>query len=94
MDKEQVQKIAGLARIELSGEDREKYTGQLGRIIVYIDQLKELDTENIRSMAQPLIDRLTMAEDKAQEFENIRGITGIAPDFRNSFFKVKKVIEA
>ncbi len=42
---EDVRKIANLARLRLSPDDEQKFTGQLGRIVDYIDQLRDYETE-------------------------------------------------
>lgn len=44
LTKEEVQKIAELARIELKEEDAEKYRGQLSGILEYVNKLQEVDT--------------------------------------------------
>ena len=42
-----VEYVARLARLKLSGEEKEKFTGQLESILSYIDKLNTLDTKNI-----------------------------------------------
>lgn len=93
MDKKQVEKIAVLARLRLTQQEKEKYTGQLERILDYVDQLQELDTENITPFTQPLIDALPLAEDKHKEFKDSDALINNAPDSKDRFFRVKKVIE-
>ncbi|HXG65744.1 MAG TPA: Asp-tRNA(Asn)/Glu-tRNA(Gln) amidotransferase subunit GatC, partial [Blastocatellia bacterium] len=46
-----VEKIAALARLELTGEEVESFTGQLGAILEYIDKLNELDTTDVAPMS-------------------------------------------
>ncbi|MFC2061847.1 Asp-tRNA(Asn)/Glu-tRNA(Gln) amidotransferase subunit GatC [Elusimicrobiota bacterium] len=96
MDKKQVEKVASLARLEFSKEEMEKISGQLINILDYIDQLKELDTSDTEPMGQPLGDlmkKLRLAEDSQSPFANTEKLTRIAPDFKDGFYKVKKVIE-
>lgn len=45
-----VDEIATLARLKISDQLAEKMTGQLGSILDYIDQLKEIDTANVEPM--------------------------------------------
>lgn len=52
LTKEQVQKIAQLARLELTDEEMEKYAGQLTDILNYVDMLQELDTSSVRETSQ------------------------------------------
>ncbi len=44
---EEVQYVARLARLQLSETEAEAMTGQLDRILSYIDKLNELDTSAI-----------------------------------------------
>ena len=88
-----VEYVANLAKLELSQKERIKFQKELDNIIKYIDQLNELNTENIpiTSHVIPLAnvfreDRIlpSLAQDKA--------LTN-APQKKNGFFKVPKVIE-
>ncbi len=54
MDIEEVKKVARLARLELSETDPAKMAAQLTAILSYVDQLKELNTDNVEPMAHPL----------------------------------------
>lgn len=52
LTKEQVEKIAHLARLKLTEEEMERYTNQLTTILDYVDILKELDTTGIPETSQ------------------------------------------
>jgi aspartyl-tRNA(Asn)/glutamyl-tRNA(Gln) amidotransferase subunit C len=45
IDRTTVQKIAHLARLEITAAEEESLTAQLGGILDYFEQLSELDTE-------------------------------------------------
>ena len=49
-----VEKVALLARLRLSEEELDAMTGQLARILDYVAQLGQLDTENVEPLAHPL----------------------------------------
>lgn len=49
---DQVRHIAKLARLMLSDEEVAKYGSQLGKIIDYIDILKEVNTDGVEATAQ------------------------------------------
>lgn len=96
MDKKEVEKIAALARLEFSEHEKENIPDQLIKILDYIDQLKELDTSNVLPIGQPLgalMGELKMADDEIDEFKHTEKLTGIAPDFKDGFYRVKKIIE-
>ena len=52
LTKEQVQKIAQLARLQLTEEEIERYADQLTNILTYVDVLKELDTHSVAETSQ------------------------------------------
>ena len=49
--KEEVEKIATLANLELTPEEKESLAAQLSSIVTYIDKLNELDTVNVEPMS-------------------------------------------
>ena len=49
---EEVRYIANLARLNLSEEEIQKYSKQLSSILDYAEILKEVDTENVKPIAQ------------------------------------------
>ncbi|NOZ04549.1 MAG: Asp-tRNA(Asn)/Glu-tRNA(Gln) amidotransferase subunit GatC [FCB group bacterium] len=51
---QEVRKIARLARLALTDDELTQYTGQLNRILEYMDQLGELDTSDVEPMSHVL----------------------------------------
>ena len=62
----QVEKVALLARLELSDAELGKMTTQLAQIVEYIEILGELDTDQIPPMAHPLDLRNVFASDQVR----------------------------
>ncbi|MBC7853785.1 MAG: Asp-tRNA(Asn)/Glu-tRNA(Gln) amidotransferase subunit GatC [Pirellulaceae bacterium] len=54
-----VEKVSLLGRLRLSDAELDKMTEQMGRIVGYIEQLSELNTDNVQPMAH------------AQEMQNV-----------------------
>lgn len=52
LSKEQIEKIAQLARLKLTEEEMERYANQLTDILNYVDILKELDTTGVPETSQ------------------------------------------
>jgi len=50
----EVKKVAILARLELSPGDLALMADQLNKILGYVDQLNEVDTEGLEPLAHPL----------------------------------------
>ena len=52
ISKEQVEAVSKLARLELFGEELDKFKDQLSEILKYIDQLQEVNTRGVDTTAQ------------------------------------------
>jgi len=63
LSREDVEKVALLARLRLSDEEVATMTEQLGRIVEYVEQLNELNTEDVRPMAHAVELANVLAED-------------------------------
>ena len=51
LSRQDVEKVALLARLQLSEAELAVMTGQLAEIVAYVDQLAEVDTEGVEPMA-------------------------------------------
>lgn len=91
-----VEKIAELARLELTVEETESFTGQLSSILGHIDKLNELDTTDVA----PRLQSSTVGADA--EYANREDLMHPslgqrlaienAPDAEAGYFKVPRVI--
>ena len=52
LSKEEIEKLALLARLDLTEEEKEKFRLQLGSVLEYVSKLNELDTGSIGSIRQ------------------------------------------
>lgn len=86
-----VEHIAKLARLTLSEEEKCLYTEQLGRIIGYFDELKEVDTTGVEPMSHALPVVNVMREDAVVTPLGAEVLLKTAPDSEKSFFRVPKI---
>ena len=93
ISKEEVKETAELARLEFSDYELEKFTGQLGRILDYIEDLNELDTEKIEPTSHVLEISTPLREDEVNQLITVEEALKNAPDTNDDFFVVPKVIE-
>lgn len=94
IDREQVRKVAHLARLELPPEQEEQFTTQLGSIIDYFEQLSELDVTNVQPTTRAIdVSNVTRA-DELKPFSDREAIFKNAPDQEGDFFKVPKILSA
>lgn len=87
----EVEHVARLARLELSEDEKIKFSKQLGDILDYVNQLNEVNTENVEPMEHALPIYNVMREDEVK-VEFTRGeLLANAPEEENGFFRVPKI---
>ncbi len=88
-----VEYVAKLARLDVTNQEKEKFTAQLNDILLYIDKLNELDTTGVASMSHAIAVTNAFREDKVSESLGTERALANAPDTRGEFFRVPKVID-
>jgi aspartyl-tRNA(Asn)/glutamyl-tRNA(Gln) amidotransferase subunit C len=89
--KDTVRHIAKLARLSLTPEEEELYTEQLGNILQYFDELKEIDTTTLEPMSHALPIVNVMREDEIVPSPGHEAILAGAPDAERVFFRVPRL---
>lgn len=92
LTKDEIKKVAELARIELTEEEIERFTSQLGVVIDYVKELSEVNTEGIEEVSQVTGLVNVQRQDIPHKAENHAGIFANAPDMKDGYFKVKAVL--
>jgi aspartyl-tRNA(Asn)/glutamyl-tRNA(Gln) amidotransferase subunit C len=90
---EEVNKIAHLARLNLSPDDLERYAPQLSRILGFIEQMNEANTSHIDPLAHPLELSQRLRPDAITEQDLREKFQRIAPQTEAGLYLVPKVIE-
>ncbi|MCM8757953.1 MAG: Asp-tRNA(Asn)/Glu-tRNA(Gln) amidotransferase subunit GatC [Candidatus Omnitrophica bacterium] len=85
--------IANLARIELKEKELKIFVKQLKKIIDYINKLKELDVSDIPPSSHILKLKNVLREDNLKESLPIKEVLKNAPEKKENFFVVPKIIE-
>lgn len=93
MSREEVAKVALLARLRLSPEELETFTGQLNTIVDFVAQLQELDTADVEPLAHGVEVRNVFREDAVQEPLDREAALQNAPKRNAEFFLVPVVLE-
>ena len=89
--KKDVEHVAKLARLELTEEEKQKFTGQLGDVLKHVEMMNEVDTTNVEPMNHPIDFSNVMRADNPI-YENTREeLMQNAPDSEGDFFKVPKI---
>ncbi len=90
---EDVEYVAGLARLKLKEDEVETYTAQLQRILSYVEKLSELDTEGVNPTAYSVSTSTPMREDTVHESIDRDEALKNAPSTARGCFKVPRIIE-
>jgi aspartyl-tRNA(Asn)/glutamyl-tRNA(Gln) amidotransferase subunit C len=94
VDKSTVQRIASLARIRVPEEELETLAGELSQILDWVEQLEEVDTDGVTPMASSAEGmELRWRDDVVTDGDKADDVLANAPDTRNGYFVVPKVIE-
>jgi aspartyl-tRNA(Asn)/glutamyl-tRNA(Gln) amidotransferase subunit C len=91
--RDDVIKVAELARLKFGEEELEKFTEQLGNILKYIGKLNELDTKGVEPTSHVLDLATPLREDMVKEWITREDALQNAPQEEDGFFVVPQVIE-
>ena len=91
--KQEVEHIAKLARLELTGEEKDRYQAQLSQILDYAARLQEIDTEGIPPTASVLPVRSVLRPDETRPALSPEDVLRNAPKTEQQQFKVPPVLE-
>ena len=91
--RDQVSKVAELARLKLNNEQLDNHARQIEKILEYVNQLEKIDTTNVPCTTRAIEVINIVREDNKQKFENREEILNLAPSREEDFFKVPKIIK-
>lgn len=96
--KEEIERIAGLARIRLTDEEKEKLSGEVGEILTYVGKLNEVDTKGMEPTSQVTgLENILRKDDiktahEAGQFSD--ALLAQAPEREGNYVKVRGVMES
>ncbi len=93
IDKETARRAAHLARIAVAEEDLDHLAAELSNILGFMEQLAEVNVEGVEPMTSVTPMRLKRRADVVTDGNMQDKILSNAPDAREGFFAVPKVVE-
>ena len=93
INKEIVEYVAALSRLELSEQEEARVEKDMGRIIAYMDMLNQLDTEGIEPMSHAFPVRNVFREDELQPSADRETLLANAPKREAGSFLVPRTVE-
>lgn len=91
LTKEEVVKIAGLARIALTDSEVEKYQKDLSAVLDYVAELNEINIDGVEEVSQVTGLVNVQRVDVPVVSENRDAIVAEAPETKDGYYKVKAI---
>jgi aspartyl-tRNA(Asn)/glutamyl-tRNA(Gln) amidotransferase subunit C len=93
IDEETVDKIAHLARLQLTGDEKQEMIKDMNKILGFMDKLNEIDTTGVEPLIYMTDEVNTFREDVVkQEITHEQALLN-APKHDDNYFLVPKVID-
>ena len=92
MEIKDVEKLARLARIELTEIEKENFTKELESILKYVDQIREVDTKEAELSFGLIYNSYRQDENPRESNECAEPIRAQFPERDGDYLKVKKIL--
>ncbi|MFN4159763.1 MAG: Asp-tRNA(Asn)/Glu-tRNA(Gln) amidotransferase subunit GatC [Gemmobacter sp.] len=93
IDIDTARKVAHLARIRVAEEDLPRVAAELSGILGFMEELNAVDVEGVAPMTSVTPMRLRLREDAVTDGGYPARVLANAPEAREGFFAVPKVVE-
>ena len=90
--KEEVKKVANLARLELDEDEIYNHANQLEKILEYIKQLEKIDTDDVPCTTRAIEVSNVFRKDEKKKFDFTEELIELGPSREDKYFKVPKII--
>ena len=90
--KEEVKKVAHLARLELNENEISGHAEQLEKILEYIKQLEKIDTNNVPCTTRAIEVINVFRKDEKKNSDCNEELLELSPSREDNYFKVPKII--
>ena len=92
INKEEVKKVAHLARLELNEHEINNHAEQLEKILEYIKQLEKIDTDDVPPTTRAIEVINVFRKDEKKNSDCIEELLELSPSREDKFFKVPKIL--
>ena len=90
--RDEVKKVAHLARLELNEDEINNHAKQLEKILEYIKQLEKINTEDVPSTTRAIEVINVFRKDDKKNFTSNEELLELGPSREDMYFKVPKII--
>ena len=92
ISKEEVKKVAHLARLELNENEINNHAEQLEKILEYVKQLEKINTDDVSCTTRAIEVINVFRKDENNISESSDDLLDLAPSKEDKYFKVPKII--
>ncbi|OHD05403.1 MAG: hypothetical protein A2086_13665 [Spirochaetes bacterium GWD1_27_9] len=93
IDKQTIEKILDMSRIDIADESKEKFINQVQNIIIYVDKINSLDTNSIKDRESPFDEKDIMDEDLILSSYSQPDLRKYTKNYLDGYYFVPKIIE-
>ena len=93
LTKEEVEHTAKLARLDLTEEEKSKFTEQLNELLAHAEKLNELNTDHVEPTTHGMDISNVMREDELRTSLPVEKMMLNAPDQEDGQYRVPAVLE-
>jgi aspartyl-tRNA(Asn)/glutamyl-tRNA(Gln) amidotransferase subunit C len=94
ISKEQIEHIAKLARIELTEEEKERFTKELSSILDYVNQLNKVDASKIEGISRVTgLENIVRKDTEDKIRDKKYKLLNEAPKRKGDYIQVPKILE-
>ena len=90
--KQEVKKVANLARLELDENEINNHAKQLEKILDYIRQLEKIDTKDVPCTTRAIEVTNVFRKDQKKNSDCTEELLELGPSREDKYFKVPKII--
>jgi len=88
-----IKRISYLAKLKLPQEKEEFYANSLKEIIKWVDNLKQIDTNEVKPLHNVTNATESIRNDEINKYNSVEEVLSNAPERAQNFFKVPKVVD-
>jgi aspartyl-tRNA(Asn)/glutamyl-tRNA(Gln) amidotransferase subunit C len=92
ISRSEVEKVANLSRLYFNEHEIDNFTNKFNDILLFIEQLNELDTSDVQPTFHAIDLTNVFREDVAIQSDAIQDVVKVAPEVQNQAFVVPKII--
>ena len=92
ISKDEVKKVARLARLQLNEDEINKHAEQLEKILEYIKQLEQIDTDDVSCTTRAIEVINVFRKDEKKNYDSTEELLELGPSKEDKYFKVPKIL--